>query len=163
MNYLDITEEILSQDKKKYKIVKQKFYIDKTGKKYIIDGKYIILKLTKREIEVANILGCIYGGKIRLIPKVNKPDGIKTPDYIIGEQKFDLKEITGGGKYVIEGNLRKKQKQANNFIIDITNAKLSYTEADKQINSIYISKRYKWIDKIILIKSQEIIKAYKRK
>ena len=35
-------------------------------------------------------------------------------------KKFDLKEITGGGKYVIEGNLRKKKKQANNFIIDNT-------------------------------------------
>lgn len=115
-----------------------------------------------REIEVAKLLGQAIGGKVNIIPKVNKPFGIKTPDYIINDEKFDLKEITGGGKYVIEGNLRKKKEQANNFIIDLTNTNIGFKEMERQIKSIYISKRYLWIDKIFIIKNNNIVKIFER-
>lgn len=81
---------------------------------------------------------------------------------MINNEKFDLKQITGGGKYVIEGNLRKKKMQSNNFIIDLTNAKIDFIEAERQIQSIYISKRFLWIEKIFVIKENKIIKIYKR-
>lgn len=77
-------------------------------------------------------------------------------------KKFDLKEITGGGKYVIEGNLRKKKEQANNFIIDLTNTNIGFKEMERQIKSIYISKRYLWIDKIFIIKNNNIVKIFER-
>ena len=115
------------------------------------------------EREVAKILGKAYGGQVNIIPRINNPAGIKTPDYIINNEKFDLKEITGKGKYVIEGNLRKKKNQANNFIIDITSTKMNYKEIERQIKSIYISKRFTWIDKIFIIKENKIINVYKRK
>lgn len=115
-----------------------------------------------REIEVAKLLGQAIGGKVNIIPKVNKPFGIKTPDYIINDEKFDLKEITGGGKYVIEGNLRKKKEQANNFIIDLTNTNIGFKKMERQIKSIYISKRYLWIDKIFIIKNNNIVKIFER-
>lgn len=78
--------------------------------------------------------------------------GIKTPDYIINNERFDLKEITGSGKYVIEGNIKKKKKQADKFIIDLTNTRIKFKEVERQIESMYISKRYLWIDKIFIIK-----------
>lgn len=162
LKYLDITDKLKNQ-KNYYKIVEQQFFVDNNGNKYRVDGKRVVLRPNMREKEVAEILGEIYGGKVRMIPRVSYPLGIKTPDYMIREEKFDLKEITGGGKYVIEGNLRKKQKQSNNFIIDITNAKLDVNEAEKQIVSIYNSKRYRWIDKILVIKEKELIRAYQRK
>lgn len=56
----------------------------------------------------------------------------------------------------IEGNLRKKKKQSNNFIIDLTNAKINFEEAKRQIGSIYISKRFLWIDKIFVVKENSI-------
>lgn len=158
---IDITNEFTS--KKKYQIKKQKYFISDEGVRYNVDGKHVILKPTEREVEVAGLLGKALGGKINIIPRINEPPNIKTPDYIIRNEKFDLKQITGGGKYVIEGNLRKKKKQSNNFIIDLTNAKIDLKEAELQIESIYISKRYLWIDKIIVIKEDNIIKAYKRK
>ena len=82
---------------------------------------------------------------------------------MINNEKFDLKQITGNGKYVIEGNLRKKMKQSNNFILDITNSELTVEDVVKQINSIYISKRYIWIDKILIIKENNFMKIYQRK
>lgn len=162
MKNLYITEQILNRRKKQYKITEQKYYIDEVGNKYNVDGKYVVLEISDRELEVANILGKMFGGEVKLIPKVNKPLGIKTPDYIIDIEKFDLKEIIGSEKYVIESNLRKKKKQANNFIIDITKSKIDLKEEERQIRSIYISKRYLWIDKIYIIKGNDILKVFKR-
>lgn len=154
MNYKDITNQY--NTKKHYQIKKQKYFINEDGTKYNVDGKHVVLKPTQREIDVAKLMGKALGGKVNIIPRINEPPNIKTPDYIIHNEKFDLKQITGGGKYVIEGNLRKKKKQSNNFIID-------FKQAEMQIESIYISKRYLWIDKIIVVKAGNIIKVYKRK
>lgn len=162
LEYVDVTEQVLNKEKKRYKIVKQNYYIDEFGNKYIVDNKYIIFELSEREIEVANILGELYGGEIRLVPRINKPLGIKTPDYIIKCEKFDLKEITGHGKYTIQGNIKGKSKQSNNFVIDITKSKLCPEEIKDQLERIYNSKHYLWLDKIILIKNNAIIKIYKR-
>ncbi len=78
------------------------------------------------------------------------------------EVKFDLKQITGGGKYTIQGNLKGKEKQSNNFVIDISNAKFNIQEAERQIENIYNSKHYLWLNKILLVQNSKIIKAYKR-
>lgn len=160
-NFIDITQQF--NNKKEYSITEEQYFIDKDNNKYKVDGKYVIIDPTEREKEVAKILGEIYGGQVRIIPRVNKPLNIKTPDYIINKEKIDLKQITGGGKYVIEGNIKGKKEQANNFVIDITNAKLKDTEAEKQIEKIYQSKRYSWVDKIFLLKESSIVKIYKHK
>lgn len=160
MCYLDITDRYAI--KKNYQIKKQKYFKDSNGNKYIVDGRYVILEHKKRELEVAQILGETIGGRVNIIPRINKPLNIKTPDYIINNERYDLKQITGEGKYVIEGNIKNKQKQANNFIIDLTDTKIDLKEVERQIESIYISKRYLWIDKIFILKGNGIIKVYKR-
>ncbi len=160
-NYKDVTNNFTKVQK--YKVKEQQYYQDEQGNKYNVDGKHVILEPTKREKEVATLLGKIYGGQVKIIPRVNEPPNIKTPDYMINNERFDLKEITGSGKYAIEGNLRKKKKQANNFIIDLTNSKIDFKETERQIENIYRSKRYLWIDKIVIIKENTIIKIYQRK
>ncbi len=161
--YEDITDKLLSNEKQKYKIKEQNYFIDENKNKYIVDNKNVLLKPTDREKEVANMLGKLYGGKIKIIPRINKPEGIKTPDYMIRNKKYDLKQISGSGKYVIQGNIKDKQKQAENFIIDITKSKLSIEDSVRQIQSIYNSKHYLWLDRIVLIKDKEFLKIYKRK
>ncbi len=162
LDYKDITKEILHNKNKKYKVKEQQYFIDENNNRYNVDGKNVIMKPTEKEKEVANILGKIYGGEVRIIPRINNPLNIKTPDYIINNEKFDLKEITGKGKYVIQGNIKGKEKQANNFIIDITNTELKIKEAKEQIHNIYNSKHYMWLDKIFLIKNKDILNVYKR-
>lgn len=161
--YSDITEKILKNGNQQYKLKEQQYYIDGGGNRYNVDGKYVILNPTEREKEVANMLGSLYGGKIKIIPRINEPKGIKTPDYIVKNKRYDLKQIKGDGKYVIQGNLKGKQKQADNFVIDITKSKISNEEAIRQIKNIYNSKHFLWLDRIILIKDKEVLKAYKRK
>lgn len=161
--YEDITDKLLSRGTQKYKVKEQNYFVDENKNKYVVDNKYVLLEPTQREKEVANMLGKLYGGKIKIIPRVNIPEGIKTPDYIIRNKKYDLKQIGGSGKYVIQGNIKDKQKQAENFIIDITKSKLSIEDSVRQIQSIYNSKHYLWLDRIILIKDKEFLKIYKRK
>lgn len=161
--YLDITEKTLNNDNQKYKLKEQQYYVDEEGNRYNVDGKYVILNPTEREKEVANMLGNLYGGKIKIIPRINEPKNIKTPDYIVKNKRYDLKQISGNGKYVIQGNLKGKQKQADNFVIDITKSKMSTDEAIRQIKNIYNSKHFLWLDRIILLKDKDFLKIYKRK
>lgn len=160
MQYQDITDQYTT--KKKFQLKKQKYFVGTDGTRYNVDGKHVILKPTEREIMVAKILGEAIGGRVNIIPRINKPFGIKTPDYIINDEKFDLKEITGGGKYTIQGNIKGKEKQSNNFIVDISNAKMDIKEAYRQIENIYNSKHYLWLNKIVLVKDDKIVKVYKR-
>lgn len=161
--YLDITEKTLNNGNQKYKLKEQLYYVDEEGNRYNVDGKYVILNPTEREEEVANMLGSLYGGKIKIIPRINEPKNIKTPDYIVKNKRYDLKQISGSGKYVIQGNLKGKQKQADNFVIDITKSKMSTDEAIRQVENIYNSKHFLWLDRIILLKDKEFLKIYKRK
>lgn len=161
--YLDITEKTLNNGNQKYKLKEQQYYVDEEGNRYNVDGKYVILNPTEREEEVANMLGSLYGGKIKIIPRINEPKNIKTPDYIVKNKRYDLKQISGSGKYVIQGNLKGKQKQADNFVIDITKSKMSTDEAIRQVENIYNSKHFLWLDRIILLKDKEFLKIYKRK
>lgn len=79
MTYSDITRETLVKGKQKYRIIKQQYFIDENRNKYDVDGKYVVLSPTKREVEVANMLGEIYGGIIKIIPVVKYPLRNKNP------------------------------------------------------------------------------------
>lgn len=163
LEYKDITQKEISKVIRNCVVKEQNYYEDDNGNKYNVDNKNVILKPTKREKEVADILSKFYGKDVKIIPRINYPKEIKTPDYIMEGEKFDLKQITGNGKYVIQGNLKGKSKQSNNFIIDITKSQMDNIDALKQIENIYKSKHYLWVDKIVLINNNEIQKIYNRK
>ena len=106
--------------KKKYQIKKQKYFIANDGTRYNVDVKHVVLEPTSREIEVDSLLGNVFGGEVKIIPRINYPKRIKTPDYIINNKKFDLKQIAGNGKNTLDTAINKKKKQSNNFIFDIS-------------------------------------------
>ena len=160
MKYIDITYKFSTINK--YQIKKQKYYIDDDGNKYNVDGKYVVLEPTMREIQVAHMLGKVIGGNINIIPRINEPEGIKTSDYIINGKRFDLKEIKGNSKNSLYNALGKQRKQADNFIFDISNTEISKEEAIRQIRSIYNSNHRKWIHYLMLIENDKILKIYKR-
>ncbi len=160
-NYKDITKDFLNT--KKYKVKEQQYYRDEQGNKYKVDNKNVKIKATEKEREVAKLLGKIYGGNIELVPVVLNPQGIKTPDYMINGEKFDLKEILGNGKNTFDTAISKKKKQSNNFIFDISQTKMNEEEAIRQIEKIYTSHNRTWVGTIILIKDNKLLKIYERK
>lgn len=107
-----------------------------------------------------NIL--LFGGKINLIPVVLEPKGIQTPDYIVNENKFDLKEISGNGKNTLDTAISKKKKQSDNFIFDITKTEMSIESILLQIDKIYNAKNRSWVNTIILVKNEKVLRIFKR-
>lgn len=111
--------------------------VTKNGKTYVVDGHNVVSGHSNYEHKVASWLSSKTGLKVDILPRVNNPDGISTPDYLVDGAPFDLKEITGSGKNVIDGNLRKTKKQTNNIILDITKTPLSREEIMGQLGQIY--------------------------
>lgn len=161
LKYKDVTNQFLN--KKRYKVIEEQYYIAPDGNKYYIDGKNVIMKHTKKEKEVAKILGEMYGGKVELVPAVLNPKGVKTPDYIIKGEKYDLKEPEGSSSTTIYDLFKHKSKQADNFIIDIHKSGLDRIESIEQSQKIFYSSHRKWIKTIILMEDNEIFKVLKRR
>lgn len=161
--YIDLTNSILQNMPRKYNVCEQQYFIDDNGNKYIVDGKNVKMKHTNKEKEVAKILGKLYGGEVKLIPVVLNPQYIKTPDYIIENIKFDLKEPTGSSKNTIYDLFKHKSKQADNFIIDIYKSELDKLESIEQTQKLFYSNHRKWINTVILMENNKVFAILKRK
>ncbi len=161
LKYEDVTDQYIN--KKRYQLKKQKYFIAEDGTKYIVNGKQVKLEPSIEEIETAELLGKMYGGKVKLIPKVTLVDNIETPDYIVNNEKFDRKGINGSSKTGIYNRIHNKPKQADNFVIDITNAKLTTDDYIKQAKDIYTNRRTCWVNTLIITKDNQIIRCFKRK
>jgi hypothetical protein len=76
---------------------------------------------------------------------------------------YDLKTL---GKDASENTLfnrvKKSRKQANNFVIDVSNSNLDDKTIDAQINRIFNNPSTIFVDEIIIIRSGKIIKVAKR-
>lgn len=162
-NYTDVTNEWIINAKPNTHIVKDRKYFEHNGIKYKVDNKNIVLDYSDKEKEVAIWLENTFGGEIYMLPRINKPDGIQTSDYLFRGEYWDLKKITGKGKNTLDSAINKKKSQSNNFIFDISNSEITLEAIDKQLSSIYENKYRKWIDKIIVKQNNNVIVINKRK
>lgn len=132
------------------------------GTIYRVDGKHVVLRPTDQEMTVANVLSAKYGKTVEVVPQVMYPQGIQTPDYLIGGERFDLKSLMNAGKNVVYNMVSKKKTQSSNFILDITNCPLQVNEIERQIAGLYASTHTKFVEKIVVFKGNAIIRVYKR-
>ena len=137
-------------------------YVMVNGKTYIEDGKHIKKDFSRGEEKVARWLSQKLGTEVKLIPKVDYPHGIKTPDYIIKNEKWDLKRLTSNKNNAIYTAIRDRQKQANNFVIDISKSKLTMKQAELQTKELYKIKTVNWLNKVIIKKNNEFIKITRK-
>lgn len=161
-SFKDITQKWIDNAKPNSHIVKDKNYFEYNNVKYKVDGKKVVLDYSDKEKEVAEWLENTFGGEIYMIPRINNPKNIETPDYIFKKEYWDLKQITGNGKHTLDSAIKKKKNQSKNFIFDISLSEMSVEESEKQINKIMSSKDRQWVKKII-IKKDEMVKVYKKR
>ncbi len=83
-------------DPAKAKLTDRKFW-EHGGKKYQVDGRNVVLDYSPKK-ETAQWLSELLGRHVEMVPRVNYPKNIPTPDYLVDGVKFDLKEISGSGK-----------------------------------------------------------------
>lgn len=136
------------------KIIDAKSYVY-DGVRYKVDGHNVVLDYSVHEKEIAEWLENTFGGSLRMNPRINYPEGIKTSDYIFRNEKWDLKTIKGNSNQVLYHSIYKKKSQSNNFIFDITNSKLDIEDAIRQIEKIYKRPDTQFVKRIIIKKNQE--------
>ena len=134
------------------------FYKD--GQRYEIDGWHVKFEPSQQERDIAQVLADQMHERVVLQPKIEYPKGIKMPDYVIGGKSYDLKTITGSGKNIIDNNVKGNEKQAKNFIFDITNCKLSEDDLVNQVE--FVMWRRSFVDKIIFVRNKQIIRVFER-
>lgn len=115
--------------------------VTKNGVTYTVDGHNVVSDHSNHEHSVANWLSTKTGLKVDILPRVNNPEKVNTPDYLVGGIPFDLKGFSGSGKYVIDNNSRKAKEQAPNIIFDATKSSLSDGELLRQLDDVYRSGR----------------------
>lgn len=162
VNYIDITSEWLKNIKSSNHKVKDRGYFEHNGIKYNVNGKDVILDYSTKEKEVASWLRDIFDEEIYMLPKINKPEGIQTADYLFKNEYWDLKEIFGNGKNVLFHAIEGHEKQAKNFVFDVTKSTLTDIEIMERIRKLYSLKKLKWLDKVIIKRENKVIKIIKR-
>lgn len=134
------------------------FYKD--GQRYEIDGWHVKFEPSQQERDIAQVLADQMHERVVLQPKIEYPKGIKMPDYVIGGKSYDLKTIEGAGKNTLDSSVKRKKGQASNFVFDVTSFAVSDDEMFRQAS--HIIERRDWIDKVILIRNNEIIRIFER-
>ena len=136
-SYVSVKDKWLSNvDPSKAKVTEMNFW-EHNGQKYQVDGKHVVLDYSQKEKEVGEWLSKTFGKHVQMAPRVNFPEKIPSPDYLVDGLKFDLKEISGSGKGVVDGNLRKAKQQSENVVFDVTRTKLSNDEILSQLEKVY--------------------------
>ena len=161
-NYIIVTDKWLRKGtSNNHKVIDRNYFADSEGNIYKVDGKYVVLDYSIKEKEIANWFVTTFGGTIYMVPRVNKPKKVQTPDYLFKGEHWDLKEIFGDSKQVIYHAIYAKKGQSSNFIIDITKSKLSFDMAKIQVSNLYKRTDLPFIKKIILKDNSKFI-VYKR-
>lgn len=157
----DITSEWTGSSKEGKVSETQEYIVN--GEVYKVDGKRVLLDYDAHEKAVAKVIAKESGRNVQLVPRITFPQGIQTPDYLIDNEKWDLKTISTPGKNVLYNAVKKKKNQANNFIFDVTNCPLELEEINQQIYDLFRSTHLTFIDQIGVYEDGKIVRIYKRK
>ena len=160
---VDVTAEYLSTATPNSHVVQDLPIYVVNGTAYIVDGHNVVLNYSPHEREIAELLEGELGGELFMVPRVNSPEGISTPDYLFRGEAFDLKTLgSGAGKNTIFNRIKKARRQARNFVVDVTQAHYEEEIMIEQVEKIYKMKETMFVDKVILINGKKIIKVVKR-
>lgn len=139
-------------------------YVAPNGYTYKVDGVNVKQNNSEKEIAISKLIHDIFGGDIFLIPEVNgKYNGVKTPDYIWNKERWDAKELKSTKEEAIRNLIHKKREQAENFIIDISENTLSDETIIEQAEKIFTYENTNFVDKLMIIRDNNIIRILKRK
>jgi SPP1 gp7 family putative phage head morphogenesis protein len=155
-NYRSVKDEWLNNvDPAKAKLTDRNFW-EHGGKKYQVDGRNVVLDYSPKEKETAQWLSELLGRHVEMVPRVNYPKNISIPDYLVDGVKFDLKEISGSGKNVIDNASKKAKEQSENIVFDITNTPLSEDEIFELLDKVYKSGR-RGLNTALIKKSDKLV------
>lgn len=134
------------------------------GITYKVDGHNVVLDYSPHEKEIAELIEKEFGGEIYMVPRVNSPQGVSTPDYLFRGVGYDLKTLgESAGANTLFNRVKKAKWQAKNFIIDVTNTKLDEDTILAQVKKVFHREDTKWVDEILIVQNRSRIQVFKRK
>ena len=140
-------------------------YTAPDGKTYEVNGKDIVVDQDAEERKTAELLSKVTGENVKLCPRVSGNNKkVSTPDYLVGDQnvKWDRKGLHGAGKDALRDTIKKKERQADRFVIDITEWKGNEKNIIEQAEKVFEHKNTSFVKELILIKNGKIVRKYKR-
>ena len=162
--YADVTEKWREQTTPNSHIVQDLKEYTVDGVAYKVDGHNVVLDYSPHEKEIAELLEKKIGGELYMVPRVNNPQGVPTPDYLFRGKGYDLKTLSKeAGENTIINRIKKARKQSKNFVLDVTNAKkITQTALKSQIQRIYEDKETAFVDTIIVVRNGNIVVVVKK-
>lgn len=161
-HYLSVKEKWLDKANVHNAKVSDKTFWDYNGKRFVVDGHNVVLDYSKEELKIAEWLSKNTGRKIEMVPRINNPKGVSTPDFLIDGVSYDLKAITGNKPSTVDNNCKKCKKQSENIVFDLSNSEMSITEFYRQLNNVYRSGR-RGLNISIIKKGDELLDVLKPK
>lgn len=163
--YIDITKNWIATVRKgEYRELKKGDYFNYNNNIYLIDDKNVTTSGMEEEKRFAKSLNEVYGIEITVLPRIEIPERIKTPDYYInGNEKLDLKTIIGESKRTFKNSIQKQKEKSNAFIFNVINDKLNNELVDERIGMLFESSDVKYLKTAIFVRNSLIIKVYERK
>ena len=162
--YADVTEKWREQTTPNSHIVQDLKEYTVDGVAYKVDGHNVVLDYSPHEKEIAELLEKEFGGELYMVPRVNNPQGVPTPDYLFRGKGYDLKTLSKeAGENTIINRIKKARKQSKNFVLDVTNAKkITQSVLKSQIQRIYEDKETAFVDTIIVVRNGNIVFVVKK-
>lgn len=164
-NYIDITGKWYQDAKPgSHQVQDLLTYTAPDGSVYTVHGTDVVLDYDEHEKEIAELLEREIGGELYMVPRVNKPEGVKTPDYLFHGKAYDLKTPEASkSKNAVFKRVKKASGQAHGIILDVSISGLGDEAIDEQIDKIFWSQDTKFVDELVLVKNGKIKKVFKRK
>ena len=135
---VDVTAEYLSTATPNSHLVQDLHTYVTDGKAYTVDGHDVVLDYSIHEREIAELLERELGGEIFMVPRVNSPEGVSTPDYLFRGEAYDLKTLgPQAGENTIYNRIKKARRQSENFVVDVTQTHFEESAIDEQLERIY--------------------------
>ena len=163
--YWDATSQWYAESDGSPGVVKDMMeYIAPDGTVYRVHGRDVLLDYSAHEKEIAELLVRERGGTIQMVPKVNNPQGVHTPDYLFNGVPYDLKTPEKQGKNAIYDLIKKsiEKEQAERFVVDTSISLHTDGEVLSQFESIFRSIHTRKVNEIIWVKNGKIRQVFRR-
>ena len=159
----DVTEDWFAKAEPNSHVIEDLSAFIQDGKRYDVDGFNVVLDYKPEEKRTAELLETRLGGELFMVPRVNNPENVKTPDYIFRGMRFDRKGMgTSTSKNAVYNRLTGLQKQADNFVLDITGNPLGRAKIERQAAEIFMSQHMRSVRTLIIVEDDEIVRILAR-
>lgn len=136
------------------------------GATYVVDGKNVKFEYSEYEKGIAGLISRKLGGEIRMMPKVNYPFNVSTPDYIFRGERYDLKQMhKSTSKHAVYNRIHDSllKGQADHFVLEITGNPLGFSEISRQVEEAFTSYNLRGVKSVVIIEDGIIKRVIERK